>query len=1420
MTTTRYRDELASIRRFDQLIAFLRDRMDWPIDGDDFEESAFDYTAEELGIDSKNAAKIREIKRMRPLAANQPWGIFFIRFEPKQLPVVALRRILSQVTLKKRVSANRAERQAWAVDDLLFISNYGVDESRQISFAHFAPPLNGRDLPTLKVLGWKDSNTALHLDAVAAELTERLAWPADEDDVESWRTQWRSAFTLGHREAIASAQKLAVRLAALAGAIRGRVRSVLAIESARGQVTRLMKAFREALLDDLSADDFADMYAQTIAYGLLSTRIADPRRATAGDLAGHVHTSPFLRDLLDTFLKVGGRKSGADGTGIDFDELGTSEVVEMIDSANMEAVMRDFGDRNPREDPVIHFYELFLKEYDPRKRMQRGVFYTPRPVVGYIVRSLDALLRTEFGLAVGLADTTTWAQMANRFADLTIPDGVPPDQDFVRILDPATGTGTFLVEVIDVIYATLKAKWQSHGHSESEVDDLWNEYVPRHLLTRLHGYEILMAPYAIAHLKIGLKLHETGYRFASDKRARIYLTNTLEPPHKQLRLPEVDALAHEAVAVDAAKRNAGYTVVLGNPPYAGHSANNGKWIRDLLRSGGSQSYFEVDGAPLKERNSKWLNDDYVKFLRFAQWTIDRSGHGVIGFITNHSYLDNPTFRGMRESLIDSFPRMFLLDLHGNAKKKERAPDGGKDENVFDIQQGVAVGLLAKSVKRHKSECRHGDLWGQPEPGTRAAKYAMLGSNDVMSNDWDILNPRPPSCLFIPRDEALLAEYEAGWKLTDIFPLHGVGMTTARDHVVIDFDRQPLLDRATVFRDSTESDAALCARLGIPIKKGWNIARARKLIQEEEDLDRLIRPVLYRPFDERWIFYHDSLVWRTVKKVMQHMTGQLPQSRDYYNPSVPRQLERLGHQRDHRPQGARGLRHQHDVPTLRHRSDLGTAGGGRSVQSRTRNNDDSGFQDDAEQQRRLLRLSALLLPNVALISCRQQSQAGATWAHCGVARVVVESCALSNKTREISTIMPLYLHPADSEEPMDQNRRPNLRPEFVRAFASAVGLRFIPDGVGDRKRTFGPEDIFHFVYAILHSPQYRRRYADFLRSDYARVPLPGSRALFAELVPVGARLVELHLMEHHADPAADGVESAPQAENAGATFLIGDGDNVVEKVRYSRTTGDTTGRVWINEAQYFDNVSPEIYQLMFGGYVPAEKWLKDRRGRRLSSEDVAHYRAMIDALTETVHLMAEIDAIIDKHGGWPAAFQSAEPEAPRIVPFRPPTVEPSIEQRYDDCVPLVSMEAAAGGFGDPQDMMNTIEQYENGEWVTVDSRHRLRRGMFVAQVVGRSMEPDIPDGSWCLFRAPVEGTRQGKTVLVELRGDPDPDTGERYTVKRYTSEKVEGDPDGDWRHTRITLSPTNPDYKPIILTAQEDEALRVIAEFLEVVGGDR
>ena len=648
---TDHRAALADIKTFPQLIAYLRDEMGWPIARDSFEDVDdlfYDFTADELGIDPKTAAKITEIKRLRPLSTRQPWGIFFVKFEPKKLPVVALRRILSQVALKKRASANSADRTAWAADDLLFVSNYGEGSERQISFAHFAKPQDGHDLPTLKVLGWDNRDTALHLDAVAKELTQHLAWPDDDGDVEAWRNGWRGAFTLRHGQVIATSKELSIRLAALARDIRDRIKSALAIETERGPLTKLMKAFQTSLVHDLDADGFADMYAQTIAYGLLSARIADPHKKTVDDFAGHMRTNPFLRELMETFLKVGGRRGKAGGPGIDFDELGVSEVVQLLDDdkTDMEAVVRDFGDKNPQEDPVIHFYELFLKEYDAKKRMQRGVFYTPRPVVSYIVRSVDELLRTEFGLEDGLADTTTWGEMAKRHKDLKIPDGISSDQTFVQILDPATGTGTFLVEVIDIIHKTMVAKWTAQGHGEKKIASLWNEYVPKHLLPRLHAYELLMAPYAIAHLKVGLRLYETGYRFGSDERARIFLTNALESAQDFSGTFDfaIPALAHEAEAVNEIKREKHFTVVIGNPPYSRVSQNQGEFIQKLMK--------DYKGPVSSEANQQPLDDDYIKFLRLAHYHQANAGCGIIGFITNHTVISGILFRGVRQRLLE------------------------------------------------------------------------------------------------------------------------------------------------------------------------------------------------------------------------------------------------------------------------------------------------------------------------------------------------------------------------------------------------------------------------------------------------------------------------------------------------------------------------------------------------------------------------------------------------------------------------------------------------------------------------------------------------------------------------------------------------------------------------------------------------
>jgi len=565
-------------------------------------------------------------------------------------------------------------------------------------------------LAELRVLGWDDDDTPLHMDYVARTLGEKLRWSESfAANPTAWRKQWADAFLLKHRHVIKTSEELARVLALLARNLRARVRTILRSEDGFGEIRKLQSAFKNGLIHDLDDDGFADMFAQTVTYGLfsLACRRTVPGEGTAfiKDDLTHYFTSPFLKEMLGIFLGIKAQKNN-----IDFDELGVSDVTDILTSpdTHMEVVLADFNNKTRGEDPVIHFYEHFLSAYNKQLKIQRGVFYTPQPVVSYIVRSVHELLQTEFGLEDGLADTTTWGEMIERskrdaaanhqseivnhkcllLPPLTDEPGekrtISPDEPFVQILDPATGTATFLVEVIDVIHRTLAAKWQQQRLTDAQQRAAWNDYVPQHLLPRLHAFELMMAPYAIAHMKIGLKLAETGYRFGTEERARIYFTNALEPKVQQLPQIGFDALAHEAAAVNEIKRHKRFTVVIGNPPYSISSANTGEWIQRLV-----QTY--KNG--LNEINVNSLSDDYVKFLRFSEHVVSSTCMGIIGMITNNSYVDGTIHRVMRASLLRSFRKLFFLDLHGSAKVFNKAGEHGKDENVFDIQQGVAIALL-------------------------------------------------------------------------------------------------------------------------------------------------------------------------------------------------------------------------------------------------------------------------------------------------------------------------------------------------------------------------------------------------------------------------------------------------------------------------------------------------------------------------------------------------------------------------------------------------------------------------------------------------------------------------------------------------------------------------------------------------------
>ena len=915
---------------------------------------------------------------------------------------------------------------------------------------------------------------------------------------------------------------LAKRMAAKARLLRDGVSRILAQEGESGPLYDLLNAYREVLIGDLSPAEFADMQAQTAAYGLFAARCRHEPGAGpfTRQSAVFAETTPFLREV---FGRIAGPGIDPRITWI------VDDLALLLHRADMGAVLADFGSRVVAEDPVVHFYEDFLAAYDPDLREMRGVYYTPEPVVSYIVRSVDHLLRGSFDLADGLANTGK--------VNVEMPDGTQEESPRVLILDPAAGTGTFLREVVASIRAAIDGKG---------LTGAWPDYVREHLLPRLFGFELLMAPYAICHLKLALEIAgpEAGFAMPGGERLNVFLTNTLEMP-ADASSSQIVLMAHEiareAASADAVKRDRPVMVVLGNPPYSGHSSNKGPWIRDLLRGKDgvedTGSYFEVDGGPLRERNPKWLNDDYVKFIRFAQWRIERTGEGVLGFVTNHSYLDNPTFRGMRKSLMDTFDEIYLLDLQGSSKKKERTPDGGKDENVFDIQQGVAVGLFVKKrADGADTPARvfHADLWGEREAGPEGGKYGWLAANDVKSTQWSELTPKSPLYLFIPRDETLAEEYEAGWGMTDVFPTSSVGIVTARDKLAVRWTRDEMKQVASTFAGLPEDDARERYDLGRDVQD-WKVQRAQADVRSHSDADAHVTPVLYRPFDKRWTYYTGQsrgFICRPRSKVMRHM---------------------------------------------------------------------------------------LAGPNIGLIATRQVSVDGG-YSHVLVSRFLVDNrCMYSS--RGIMFLMPLYTYPTEEQERLGLERQPNLGKEFVEAVGTSLGLEFEPEGSGDLRESFGPEDVFHYIYAVLHSPEYRRRYADFLKSDFPRVPLTGNLSLFAALAELGERLASLHLMESDGDDTP--------------AFPVM-GSNRVDREQYTPPSCDSPGRVYINCRQYFEGVAPETWDLSIGGYRPAEKWLKDRRRRTLSYDDVDHYRRVCAVLAETPRLMARIDEEIESRGSWPLA----------------------------------------------------------------------------------------------------------------------------------------------------------------------------------------
>ena len=827
----------------------------------------------------------------------------------------------------------------------------------------------------------------------------------NRDDI-SVVSELLSAFFAESPEPVSRPEELALRMARLTHMIRDVVQKAFANRQASSDVKGLYEATRQTLVDDLSIDDFADMFAQTLAYGLFAARVNSQADGFHWSIAARAIPSanPFLRQVFDMTAGLNAESEPFIGF--------VDDLSQLLANSDMEAILSDFGRRGARQDPIMHFYETFLAAYDADLRERRGVYYTPEPVISYIVRSVDHLLRERFGCPDGLADYQT-----SDYEVLQEVDGeqkpVTKKSHRVLVLDPACGTGSFLYAVIDHI---------REGYRRTGNLGMWDGYVRQHLLKRIFGFELMMAPYAMAHLKLGMQLAaqdmpeehraDWAYDFGNDERLGVYLTNSLENAEQQAvgLFGPMRVITEEANAAAEIKRDLPIMVVLGNPPYSLMSSNKGEWIRKLI-----DDYKIIDGQPLGERRSN-LQDDYVKFIRFGQWRVQQSGSGILAFITNHGYLDGPTFRGMRQQLLNTFTDIYILDLHGNTRTGEAKAHSSRDQNVFDIQQGVAIAIFVKEPGTvGRGWVHHADLYGD-----REAKYAKLFETDITNTVWERMKPKSPNYLFKPWGTKFEEEYENWPKLNEVMPINSVGTKTARDKLTIQWSPSEVMRIVGDFSDLPTEIARSKYNLARDTE-GWKVHQAQDDLKNSGINSSLVKPILYRPFDTRYTYYtgtSNGFISRPANNVMWHM---------------------------------------------------------------------------------------LAGDNIGLITTRQTRDPWATLATDSI------SGHKSLAAYDINSLFPLYAYTPEQGLEASGTREPNLSTAFTKDIEQRLGLRFILEGKGDLTKEFGPEDVFHYIYALYQSNEYRERYDQFLRADFPRVPLTDDLDLFRTLVALGSELTDVHLL---------------------------------------------------------------------------------------------------------------------------------------------------------------------------------------------------------------------------------------------------------------------------------------------------------------------
>jgi len=919
-------------------------------------------------------------------------------------------------------------------------------------------------------------------------------------------------------EGIGRAQQLALALAARSRLLRDYLGEELVRqerEHQEGRLFGLFQIFRDQVFHELTVKEFADAFAQMLAYGLFLARLNSGSEAITLHNARQFVPGSFrlIRELVE-FLAELAKDEYREVRWV------VEEVLSIVNALDLPAIHEDLSFRQRRaisrrvraadeeehrlfeRDPFIYFYEDYLKAYDPAMRKGRGVYYTPPPIVNFIVRAVDDILKDSFGIRDGLAD-----------------------HHRVTVLDFACGTGTFLLEVCQQIFANIG------GPDSGRVDLI----VRDHILKNLFGFEYLIAPYTIAHLKLSQYLQDQGHKLHADERLQVFLTNTVEPiePIGNFLLPAVTAEVKAAQDV----KDKPILVITGNPPYSGESKNKGKWITAAINEYKFIWTKTAEGLderqPIRERVLKWLNDDYVKFIRFAQMKMDGFTFstvapdgkpiehsapgvesGVVGVITNHSWLDNPTFRGMRQSLMRSFEQIYVLDLHGSTTKKEKGPGGSKDENVFDIEQGVAISLFVKKPGLQRGVWR-GDLWG-----TRLGKYEATASGTLASVGFVPITPTAPQYLFIEQDVANRPSYEQGVSVRDIFGEGGTGIITKRDKLAIQFGEADIWSVVREFVGLEAEEARRKFKLPADVRD-WKVKDAQAdVLRDGPDRGR-VRRILYRPFDDRFTYY----------------TGR-----------------------------ARGFL-------------------GWPVERIARN-----FGEYIVDERRYVDRA-----NIGLITSRLTK--GEAFRHAQVTDKINEVIVMSSVTSNNGFTFPIWLWGPD------ETGTENLSQDF-RSFIDSL-----------YEHHYTPEEILGYIYGVLHAPTYRTRYAEFLRGDFPRIPFAGAGDYFETLSVLGWALVQAHLLR--------------ELPRRGLAGYHGRGDHRVEAVRYV----PAEQAIAINKTQSFRSVPRDVWEFRIGGYQVLDKYLKSRKGRTLSLDEIDHVGAVADSLAFTIDQMARIDA----------AYRAAFPE---------------------------------------------------------------------------------------------------------------------------------------------------------------------------------